>query len=45
MHSVSNKVKSVGKKVIGLSVVIELSDLKGKSFLDFPVFYKSPIDS
>ena len=35
---VSNIVKSMGKKVLGLSVIIELSHLKGRSEIDFPVF-------
>ena len=38
VQCVSNIVKSVGKKIVGLSVVIELCDLKGRSRLDFPVF-------
>ena len=38
VNCVSNIVKSMGKKVLGLSVIIELSDLKGKSKIDFPVF-------
>lgn len=35
---VSDILKSVNKKVLGLSVVIELTHLEGKSKLDFPVF-------
>ena len=38
VNCVSNIVKSMDKKVLGLSVVIELTDLKGKSKFDFPVF-------
>ena len=38
VECVSNIVKSVGKNILGLSVVIELNDLKGKSKFDFPVF-------
>ena len=38
VDSVSNLVKLAGKKVIGLCVDIELSDLKARDLLDFPVF-------
>ena len=37
-RSVSDIVNSVGKKIVALSVVIELSELNAKSSLDFPVF-------
>ncbi len=38
VQCVSSIVNSVGKKILGLSVVIELSELNGKSLLDFPVY-------
>ncbi len=38
VQCVSNIVKSLGKEVLGLLVVIELSKLNGTLKLDFPVF-------
>ena len=38
VQCVSEIVKSLNKKILGLSVVIELSELSGKAVLDFPVF-------